>query len=304
MKQSATLRYGENPHQRASLYSSGPLAGLLAAKQHQGKDLSFNNLVDMDSAWGLCREFERAACCIIKHNNPCGTALGDSPAEAYRKALACDPASAFGSVIAYNRSVDEETAEEMSQLFVEVVIAPSYDSTALERFSGKKNLRVIEMPPQSDSSSPFNVRSILGGFLVQDRDAYYVKSDNLEVVSKIEPGKELMKDLLFSWIVCKHVKSNAIVLAKDEQTLGIGAGQMSRVDSVELSVRKANLSVTGSVMASDAFFPFPDSIEAAAHAGVTAVIQPGGSIRDQEVIEAVDRHGLAMVFTGIRHFRH
>ena len=304
LKQGATLSYGENPHQRAAVYSSGPPAGLLAAKQHQGKELSLNNLVDMDSAWGLCREFERTACCIIKHNNPCGTALGDSPAAAYRKALACDPAASFGSVIAFNRSVDEETAEEMSQLFVEVVIAPSYEATALERFSRKKNLRVIEMPPQSDGSSPLNLRSIQGGFLAQDRDACYLKADNLEVVSKIEPAEGQMKDLLFSWTVCKHVKSNAIVLVKDEQTLGIGAGQMSRVDSVELSVRKANLNLAGSVMASDAFFPFPDSIEAAADAGVGAVIQPGGSIRDQAVIEAADRHGLAMVFTGIRHFRH
>ena len=192
----------------------------------------------------------------------------------------------------------------MSQLFVEVVIAPTYDSAALECFSRKKNLRVIEIPPQSDHSSPLNVRSIQGGFLAQDQDAYYLKTENLEVVSKTEPAEEQMKDLLFSWIVCKHVKSNAIVLVKDEQTLGIGAGQMSRVDSVELSVRKANLSLAGSVMASDAFFPFPDSIEAAARAGVKAVIQPGGSIRDQEVIEAANRHGLAMVFTGIRHFRH
>ena len=304
LKQSATLRYGENPHQRASLYSSGPPAGLLAAKQHQGKELSFNNLVDMDSAWGLCREFDRPACCIIKHNNPCGAALGDSLGEAYRKALACDPISVFGSVIAYNRSVDEETAAEMSQLFVEVVVAPFYDSHALELFSQKKNLRVIEMAQQSDSSSPLNLRSIQGGFLVQERDAFYLKAEDLEVVSKVEPGEEQMKDLLFSWTVCKHVKSNAIVLAKDEQTLGIGAGQMSRVDSVELSVRKAKVSLAGSVMASDAFFPFPDSIEAAARAGVKAVIQPGGSIRDQEVVEAADRHRLAMVFTGIRHFRH
>ena len=304
LKQCATLRYGENPHQRASLYSSGPPTGHLAAKQHQGKDLSFNNLVDMDSAWALCREFDRSACCIIKHNNPCGTALGDSPAEAYRKALECDPVSAFGSVIAYNRSVDESTAEEMSQLFVEVVIAPAYDSDALERFSRKKNLRVIEMPQQSDSSSPLDVRSIQGGFLVQERDAFYLKPEDLEVVSKVKPGEDQLKDLLFSWTVCKHVKSNAIVLAKDEQTLGIGAGQMSRVDSVELAVRKAKMSLAGSVLASDAFFPFPDSIEAATLAGVKAVIQPGGSIRDQEVIEAADRHGLTMVFTGIRHFRH
>ena len=210
----------------------------------------------------------------------------------------------FGSVIAYNRSVDEETAAEMSQLFVEVVIAPSYDSHALELFSRKKNLRVIEIPQQSDSSSPLNVRSIQGGFLVQERDVFYLKAEDVEVVSRVEPGEKQMKDLLFSWTVCKHVKSNAIVLAQDEQTLGIGAGQMSRVDSVELSVRKANLSLAGSVMASDAFFPFPDSIEAAARAGVKAVIQPGGSIHDQEVVEAADRHRLAMVFTGIRHFRH
>ena len=300
----ATLRYGENPHQRASLYSSGSPAGMLVAKQHQGKELSFNNLVDMDSAWALCGEFDRPACCIIKHNNPCGAALGDSLAEAYRKALECDPVSAFGSVIACNRSVDERTAAEMSQLFVEVVIAPFYDSHALERFSRKRNLRVIEMPQQSDSSSTLNVRSIQGGFLVQERDVVSLKAEDLEVMSKVGPGEDQSKDLLFSWTVCKHVKSNAIVLAKDEQTLGIGAGQMSRVDSVELSVRKANLSLAGSVMASDAFFPFPDSIEAAARAGVEAVIQPGGSIRDREVVEAADRYGLAMVFTGIRHFRH
>ncbi len=304
LKRRATLRYGENPHQRASLYSSGPPAGHLAAKQHQGKELSFNNLVDMDSAWALCGEFDRSACCIIKHNNPCGTALGDSSVEAFRKALECDPVSAFGSVIAYNRSVDERTAKEMSQLFVEVVLAPFYDSEALESFSGKKNLRVIEMPQQSDSPRPLNLRSIQGGFLVQERDAFYLKAEDLEVVSKTKPREDQLKDLLFSWTVCKHVKSNAIVLAKSEQTLGIGAGQMSRVDSVELSVRKAKVSLAGSVMASDAFFPFPDSIEAAARAGVKAVIQPGGSIRDQEVIEAADRHGLAMVFTGIRHFRH
>ena len=304
LKQRATLRYGENPHQRASLYSSGPPAGHLAATQHQGKELSFNNLVDMDSAWALCREFDRPACCIIKHNNPCGAALGNSSAETYRKALECDPVSAFGSVIAFNRSVDERTAEEMSQLFVEVVIAPFYDSDALERFSRKKNLRVIEMPQQSDSSSPLNLRSIEGGFLVQDRDAFYLKAEDLEVVSQVEPAEDQLRDLLFSWTVCKHVKSNAIVLAKDDRTLGIGAGQMSRVDSVELSVRKAKLSLAGSVMASDAFFPFPDSIEAAARAGVKAVIQPGGSIRDQEVVESADRHGLTMVFTGIRHFRH
>ena len=192
----------------------------------------------------------------------------------------------------------------MSQLFVEVVIAPAYDSDALERFSRKKNLRVIEMPQQSDSSCPLDLRSIQGGFLVQERDAFYLKAEDLEVVSKVKPGEDQLKDLLFSWTVCKHVKSNAIVLARDEQTLGIGAGQMSRVDSVELAVRKAKISLAGSVLASDAFFPFPDSIEAAALAGVKAVIQPGGSIRDQEVIEAADRHGLTMVFTGIRHFRH
>ncbi len=304
LKQRATLRYGENPHQRASLYSSGPLTGHLAAKQHQGKELSFNNLVDMDSAWALCREFDRSACCIIKHNNPCGAALGDSPLEAFQKALECDPVSAFGSVIAYNRSLDAGTAAAMNQLFVEVVLAPLYAAAALDRFSEKKNLRVIEMPQESDTAGPFNLRSIQGGFLVQERDAFFLKAQDLQVVSKVAPEEDQLKDLLFSWAVCKHVKSNAIVLAKREQTLGIGAGQMSRVDSVELSVRKARERLAGSVMASDAFFPFPDSIEAAARAGVKAVIQPGGSIRDQEVIEAADRHGLAMVFTGIRHFRH
>ncbi len=299
-----TLRYGENPHQRAGLYSSGKTAGLPAGVQHQGKDLSFNNLVDMDSAWQLCKEFDRTTCCIIKHNNPCGAAVADSPAPAFERALECDPVSAFGSVIAFNHSVDGLTAEKMSGLFVEVVIAPGFCAEALKIFSRKKNLRVIEMPWESGASGKIDIRSIEGGFLVQDRDVFFVKGEDLRVVSKARPTDDQIRDLLFSWIVCKHVKSNAIVLARDEQTLGVGAGQMSRVDSVELSVRKSNLPLTGSVMASDAFFPFSDSIEVAARVGVNAVIQPGGSMRDDEVIEAADRHGMSMVLTGIRHFHH
>lgn len=299
-----TLRYGENPHQRAGLYSSEKRAGLPAGAQHQGKDLSFNNLIDMNSAWQLCKEFDRAACCIIKHNNPCGAAVADAPAPAFEKALECDPISAFGSVIAFNHSVDGLTAEKMRALFVEVVIAPGFCTEALKIFSSKKNLRVIEMPWESGSSDKMDIRSIEGGFLVQDSDVVFTREEDLRVVSKARPKDDQIRDLLFSWTVCKHVKSNAIVLARDEQTLGVGAGQMSRVDSVELSVRKSKLPLSGSVMASDAFFPFPDSIEVAAQVGVNAVIQPGGSIRDDEVIEAADRHGMTMVLTGSRHFRH
>ncbi len=299
-----SLRYGENPHQRAALYSSGKSAGLVASEQHQGKELSFNNLLDMSSAWQLCREFDRTACCIIKHNNPCGVALADSPAAAFEKALECDPISAFGSVIAFNRSVDGPTAEKMSQLFVEVVIAPGFGPDALKLLSRKKKLRVVEMRPDSDPAGQLDIRSIEGGFLIQDSDSFFVKAEDLQVVSKARPSSDQVRDLLFAWTVCKHVKSNAIVLAGNEQTLGVGAGQMSRVDSVELSVGKSKLPLTGSVMASDAFFPFPDSIEAAARVGVRAVIQPGGSVRDGEVVETADRHGMSMVLTGVRHFRH
>lgn len=298
------LRYGENPHQRAGLYFSGELTGFPAVVQHQGKELSFNNLVDLNSALQLSKEFNQTACCIIKHNNPCGTALAELPVIAFERALECDPVSAFGSVVAFNCCVDEQTAERINKLFVEVVLAPGFHSDALKIFSRKKNLRVIEMPNKTSPSNLLDVRSIEGGFLVQDPDIVSLKNDDLTVVSKVRPTDKQIRDLVFSWIVCKHVKSNAIVLARNEQTLGVGAGQMSRVDSVELSVKKAKLPLLDAVMASDAFFPFPDSIDVAAQVGVKAIIQPGGSIRDEEVIEAVDLHGMSMVFTKVRHFLH
>lgn len=308
--QKSSLRYGENPHQRAALYQPWfmPAAGLVSARQHQGKELSFNNYLDLESAWNLAGEFEDPFCAIIKHTNPCGAALGAGLPEAYEKALACDPLSAFGSVVAFNREVDADTAELMRSLFVEAVVAPGYHKDALEIFSKKKNLRVMEMGEQAIKPDPagkwFDFKKISGGFLVQDRDLYYMKSKDLKTVTERVPTKEETKDLLFSWEVCKHVKSNAIVYARDGQTIGVGAGQMSRVDSVRLAAQKAQLSLENCVLASDAFFPFRDAIDEAAGNGVRAIIQPGGSIRDEEAIEAANEHDIAMVFTGIRHFRH
>ncbi|MDA2937147.1 bifunctional phosphoribosylaminoimidazolecarboxamide formyltransferase/IMP cyclohydrolase [Acidobacteria bacterium AH-259-A15] len=305
-----SLRYGENPHQRAALYQPwfSPQAGLGAAKQHQGKELSFNNYLDLEAAWNLCAEFEDACCVIIKHTNPCGTALGSLLSEAYEKALACDPVSAFGSIVAFNREVDRETADKMSSLFVEAVIATAYQPEAVEIFLQKKNLRVMEMGApalRSDRAVRYSdFRMISGGFLVQDKDLYYVESEDLKTVTERAPDENETQDLLFAWTVCKHVKSNAIVYARSGQTVGIGAGQMSRVDSVRLAAQKAKLSLQDCVMASDGFFPFRDALDEAAQAGVKAVIQPGGSIQDEEVIRAANEHEMAMVFTGIRHFRH
>jgi phosphoribosylaminoimidazolecarboxamide formyltransferase/IMP cyclohydrolase len=308
--QKSSLRYGENPHQRAALYQPWflPSTGLINAQQHQGKELSFNNYLDLESAWNLTSEFEDPFCAIIKHTNPCGAALGAGLPEAYEKALACDPVSAFGSIVAFNREVDGETAELMRSLFIEAVIAPGYHGDAVEIFSKKKNLRVMEMEKQALQPDPagkwFDFKKISGGFLVQDRDLYYMKSEDLKTVTQRAPTEKEKKDLLFAWEVCKHVKSNAIVYARDGQTLGVGAGQMSRVDSVRLAVEKAQLSLENCVLASDAFFPFRDAIDEAAKTGVKAIIQPGGSIRDEEAIKAANEHGMAMVFTGIRHFRH
>ena len=310
LQQINTLRYGENPHQKAALYQPLflPPAGLIGAKQHQGKELSFNNYLDLESAWSLCREFQGSACAIMKHTNPAGAALGSGLAEAYQRALACDPISAFGSIIAFNREVDEKTAKLISSLFVESVIAPAYHSAALEIFAKKKNLRVMEMEEEvlsgEDTGEGFDFKKISGGFLVQEKDLLKAAATELKTVTERAPTKEETRDLRFAWTVCKHVKSNAIVLARDEQTLGIGAGQMSRVDSVRLATQKAALSLENCVMASDGFFPFRDAIDEAAQAGVRAVIQPGGSIRDAEAIGAANEHKMAMVFTGIRHFRH
>jgi phosphoribosylaminoimidazolecarboxamide formyltransferase/IMP cyclohydrolase len=302
------LRYGENPHQRAAIYrpTVGPPQGLAGAVQLQGKQLSFNNYLDLDAAWGLVSEFEETSCIIIKHNNPCGAALGADPREAYVKALECDPVSAFGSILAFNRPVDAATAEATRTLFVEAIIAPAYSQGALEIFARKKNLRVMRLEPQSsESSSPsFDLKMISGACLLQDADLVRATADDLKVVTRRPPEPGELQDLLFAWAVAKHVKSNAIVFAEGGQTVGIGAGQMSRVDSVRLAAQKAQRSTAGASMASDAFFPFRDGLDEAAESGITAVIQPGGSVRDAEVIEAADEHGMAMVFTGMRHFRH
>jgi len=297
------LRYGENPHQRAALYSSKPAAGagIANANQLQGKELSYNNLVDLNAAWDLAQEFEETACAIIKHTNPCGTATGTTLVEAYRKALEADPVSAFGGVIGVNRTVDGEAAEEIAKLFVEAIAAPAFDDAARTKFATKKNLRLLEA---AAAAPMWTIKDISGGVLLQDADARPLTPADLKVVSKRAPTAEEMRAMLFAWKVCKHVKSNAIVYARDGQTIGVGAGQMSRVDSCKLGAMKAVLPLAGTVAASDAFFPFPDGVEEIARAGATAVIQPGGSVRDPEVIEAADRLGLAMVFTGIRHFRH
>ena len=301
-----TLRYGENPHQKAAVYRFGQAAswGLVAARQHQGKHLSFNNYSDLEAAWNLCQDFQEPFCGILKHSNPCGAAVGRNLKEAYESALACDPASAFGSIVGFNRQVDGETAEAMRSLFVEAVIAPDYEPEALEIFGKKKNLRVLEMGEEAAGGMDYEVKTLSGGFLLQDKDLHLTREKDLQVVTQRAPSQQEIQDLLFGWTVCKHVKSNAIVFALDRRTVGIGAGQMSRVDSVRLAATKAQTGLDKSVMASDAFFPFGDAVEEAARAGVKAVIQPGGSVRDDEVIKVADEHELAMVFTGIRHFKH
>jgi phosphoribosylaminoimidazolecarboxamide formyltransferase/IMP cyclohydrolase len=309
------LRYGENPHQRAALYTDGSGKGIAAGRQLQGKELSYNNLVDLDACWELVNEFgvsstapgasEDAAVAIIKHTNPCGAATGATVLEAYKRALEADPVSAFGGVIGINREVDAAAAEEIAKLFVEAIVAPSFTEGALERFAAKKNLRLIEITPAHGARV---LKQVSGGLLVQDADRLRVTAAELKAVTERQPTPEEMRALLFSWSVCKHVKSNAIVYARFNeghgQTVGIGAGQMSRVDAARFGAMKAVLPLAGTVAASDAFFPFPDGLETVAKAGATAVIQPGGSVRDAEVIEAANRLGVAMVFTGVRHFRH
>jgi len=295
------LRYGENPHQKAAMYSDGSGTGVANARQVQGKELSYNNIVDLQAAWDLAQEFEEPVCAIIKHTNPCGTATGTTLAEAYKRALECDPVSAFGGVVGVNRPVDAVAAEEMAKLFLEVIAAPSFDNEAIEKFSAKKNLRLVQIV---NAPQKWVLKNVSGGMLVQDADTHQLKESDLKVVTKRPPAAEEKRALLFAWRVCKHVKSNAILYARDGQTVGVGAGQMSRVDSCRIGAQKAVLPLQGTVAASDAFFPFPDGVEEIAKAGATAIIQPGGSVRDQEVIDAADRLGLAMVFTGVRHFRH
>ena len=306
------LRYGENPHQKAALYVDGSGRGVAAARQLQGKELSYNNLVDLDACWELVSEFDsqEAAVAIIKHTNPCGAATGASVAEAYRRALEADPVSAFGGVIGINREVDAEAAEEIAKLFVEAIVAPRFTAEAAARFALKKNLRLLEIAAsEAVAGKPARMlKQVSGGFLMQDADRLRIAEGDLRVVTRRAPSAEEMRALRFAWSVCKHVKSNAIVYARCDaghgQTVGIGAGQMSRVDAARFGAMKAVLPLAGTVAASDAFFPFPDGLETVAEAGATAVIQPGGSVRDAEVIAAADRLGVAMVFTGIRHFRH
>jgi phosphoribosylaminoimidazolecarboxamide formyltransferase/IMP cyclohydrolase len=294
------LRYGENPHQCAALYGAVG-KGVAGAEQLHGKELSYNNLVDLDAAWQLVQEFDRPASAIIKHTNPCGCAEQASLVESYRKAFECDPVSAFGGVLAFNRTVDEETAQEIAKTFVEAIAAPEYGQVALAILRGKKNLRLMKVSPGADA---LTVKSIAGGFLAQTPDLQRLDRSAAQVKTKRAPSGEEWDAMEFAWKVAKHVKSNAIVYARPGQTAGIGAGQMSRVDSVRLGAMKAVLSLQGTAVGSDAFFPFADGLEAAASNGATAVIQPGGSVRDQEVIDAADRLGVTMVFTGVRHFRH
>jgi phosphoribosylaminoimidazolecarboxamide formyltransferase / IMP cyclohydrolase len=302
------LPYGENPHQRAAFYAQvGARANVLSqVQQHHGKQISFNNILDLDAARAVVRDFEGPTCVIVKHNNPCGVATGSGATDAYRRAFACDPLSAYGGVIVLNRRVDREAAEAIAEQFVEVLFAPGFDAGALEVLTEKPNVRVLE---DRERRTPLlgeqDMRQVTGGVLVQDRDQSPVERSGMEVVTGRPPTEDEWSDLLFAWQVCRHVKSNAIVLARERATVGIGAGQMSRVDSVRLAVEKCRLDdMRGTVMASDAFFPFPDGPALAIEAGVSAIVQPGGSVRDDEVIAAADAAGVAMVVTGERHFRH
>ncbi len=303
------MRYGENPHQSAAFYRdlNAVKGGIADYTQLQGKELSYNNVGDADAAWECVKTFEQSACVIVKHANPCGVAIADTPLNAYKLAYATDTTSAFGGIIAFNRELDEATATQIvANQFVEVIIAPSASEAALKITAAKQNVRVLTVP-LSFAANQFDFKRVNGGLLVQSPDTLNVQASQLRVVSKAQPSAEQLQDLLFAWRVAKYVKSNAIVFCKNGQTLGVGAGQMSRVDSTRIAAIKAKnagLSLIGSVVASDAFFPFRDGVDVLAEAGATAVIQPGGSMRDEEVIAAADEHGLAMVFTGYRHFRH
>ena len=307
------LRYGENPHQKAAFYENIGLnrAALSKAKQLHGKELSYNNILDLNAALELAREFDETAAVIIKHTNPCGVATGNNLAEAYRNARETDPLSAFGGIIGLNRDVDEETAKEIASTFIEAVIAADYDDSALAILKEKKNIRLLKIPPLpplvkggKGGFEEYDLRNVSGGILLQEKDSITLAEDSLKVVTKREPTEKEWAAMRFAWKVAKHVKSNAIIYATDNETVGIGAGQMSRVDSSKLAAMKANKPIQGTAMASDAFFPFRDSVDEAAKVGVTAIIQPGGSVKDEEVIAAANEHNIAMVFTGIRHFKH
>jgi phosphoribosylaminoimidazolecarboxamide formyltransferase/IMP cyclohydrolase len=312
------LRYGENPHQRAALYriAGGNEDGVATATQLQGKELSYNNLIDSDAAWELVMELHRThlryaegaevphTCAIIKHTNPCGAGAAASALASFNKARATDPVSAFGGIIAFSGAVDGDTAKEIAEMFAEVIIAPEFTDEAKMVLNAKKNLRVLRMGEIGANTAHLELRRISGGILVQDRDAELLDEAKLQIVSDRKPSPSELRALRFAWAICKHVKSNAIVYAKEDQLIGVGAGQMSRVDSVMIGALKAKLPIGGSVLASDAFFPFRDGVDEAAKHGITAIIQPGGSVRDKEAIEAANEHKLAMVFTGIRHFKH
>jgi phosphoribosylaminoimidazolecarboxamide formyltransferase/IMP cyclohydrolase len=303
-----SLRYGENPHQMAAFYRENDqsLSAIANAKQLQGKELSYNNIMDSDAAWQAVSEFDKPAAVVMKHANPCGAATSDTNiGEAYRKAMETDPVSAFGGIVALNRPVDKESATELAKTFLEVIIAPAFDEEAKAILNTKKNARVLEIPATlNQQASGYDFRKVVGGLLVQERDRKQSDIRQAKVVTKRKPTEEEYEALDFAWRVVKYVKSNAIVYATKDQLVGVGAGQMSRVDSVKIAKMKAQLQTKGCVLASDAFFPFRDGVDMAAEAGITAIIQPGGSMRDEESIQAADEHGMAMIFTGVRHFRH
>ena len=301
------LRYGENPHQRAAFYSDlgSTMYSVAAAQKLQGKELSFNNILDLDAAWRLVTEFHDPACVIVKHTNPCGTALGANLREAYERAWACDPVSAFGGILAFNRKLDAAIAEKLADVFVEAIIAPGFERGARAALEKKKNLRLMDMETTGiHKVTGFDMKRVMGGLLVQEWDLHQLDRAKCDVVTKRAPTDEEWKALMFAWTVVKHVKSNAIVYTTATETVGVGAGQMSRVDSARIAASKAQKPLKGTVVASDAFFPFRDGVDEIARNGATAVIQPGGSVRDEEVIAAADEHGLAMIFTGVRHFKH
>jgi len=304
---SQDLRYGENPHQHAAFYREPDwhVSAISGARQLQGKELSYNNIMDSDAAWQMVSDFALPATVIVKHANPCGAATsGSDIATAYRKAMETDPVSAYGGIVALNRQVDKKAAEELAKIFLEVIIAPGFDEEAKAVLSGKKNLRLLEIPPAGAGPAGYDFRRVVGGLLVQERDTDDFDIRKAKIVTKRPPTEEEYKALDFAWRIVKHVKSNAIVYASKDQLVGVGAGQMSRVDSVKIATMKSNLPTKGCVLASDAFFPFRDGVDIAAEAGITAIVQPGGSVRDEEVIKAADEHGLAMIFTETRHFKH
>ncbi|MEC2075031.1 bifunctional phosphoribosylaminoimidazolecarboxamide formyltransferase/IMP cyclohydrolase [Metabacillus fastidiosus] len=301
-----SLRYGENPHQKATFYKKPftPKASIANAEQLHGKELSYNNIKDADAALQIVREFTEPAAVAVKHMNPCGVGVGESIAQAFNRAFEADPTSIFGGIVALNREVDKATAEKLHEIFLEIIIAPSFSKEAFEILSAKKNIRLLTIDVNENSKEERQLQSVRGGLLVQDEDTLSLDEDSITIPTKREPTEQEWKDIKLAWKVVKHVKSNAIVLAKDEMTVGIGAGQMNRVGAAKIAIEQASEKANGSALGSDAFFPMSDTVEAAAKAGVTAIIQPGGSIRDEESIQMADKYGIAMVFTGVRHFKH